>query len=92
MREIDVVASPSAQGWECSVEVVDAGSRSRHRVAVSRDELARYGRAGEDAASLVRRSMAFLLEREPAGSILGSFDLSIIERYFPEYPSVIAGG
>ncbi len=92
MSEIDVVVSPAAQGWQCSVEVIEGGTRSRHRVAVSRDELARYGRPGEDAASLARRSMAFLLEREPADSILGSFDLSVIERYFPEYPAVIAGG
>ena len=36
-------------------------------------------------AQLVRESFVFLLEREPVGSILRSFDLSVIERYFPEY-------
>lgn len=40
-------------------------------------------RAGVE--DLVRRSFEFLLEREPAGSILASFELSVIARYFPEY-------
>lgn len=38
-----------------------------------------------DPASLVRSSFEFLLERETAGAILPSFDLSVIERYFPEW-------
>jgi hypothetical protein len=33
----------------------------------------------------VRESFAFLLEREPAASILPEFSLAIISRYFPEY-------
>ena len=36
-------------------------------------------------AELVRRSFAFLLEREPKESILASFALPVIARYFPEY-------
>jgi hypothetical protein len=36
-------------------------------------------------AQLVRESFVFLLEREPVESILRTFDLSVIERYFPEY-------
>ena len=39
-----------------------------------------------DAVTLVRASFEFLLEREPAGSILPRFDLSVIERYFPGWP------
>jgi len=41
--------------------------------------------AGTDEASLVRESFAFLLEREPATSILREFELTVIGRYFPEY-------
>jgi hypothetical protein len=36
---------------------------------------------------VVRESFHFLLEREPATSILRQFSLSDISRYFPEYPS-----
>lgn len=35
--------------------------------------------------SLLQASFRFLLAREPKGSILARFDLSDIERYFPEY-------
>lgn len=44
---------------------------------------------GVDAAALVRASFGFLLERESPQSILGRFDLPVIARYFPEYPSEI---
>jgi hypothetical protein len=59
-----------------------------HRVRVSRAERERYG--GGDVADLVKRSFEFLLAREANTSILREFDLSTIERYFPEYASEIA--
>jgi hypothetical protein len=54
-----------------------------HRVRVSSAERGRYGSA--DITDLVRRSFEFLLAREDNTSILREFDLSTIERYFPEY-------
>ena len=41
----------------------------------------------DDLERIVRESFRFLLEREPATSILSQFSLSDISRYFPEYPS-----
>lgn len=38
---------------------------------------------------LVEKSFEFLLDREPNTSILRSFDLPVIGRYFPEYERVI---
>jgi hypothetical protein len=38
----------------------------------------------------VRDCFAFLLEREPTESILSSFDVGVIGRYFPEFERVIA--
>jgi hypothetical protein len=38
---------------------------------------------------LVRTSFEFLLEREPASSILRKFSLDVISRYFPDYPAEI---
>ena len=66
---------------------VRVGNREHH-VTVSDDD-ARDLAAGASADDLVRESFAFLLEREPAGSILASFDLSVISRYFPEYRTEI---
>jgi hypothetical protein len=39
---------------------------------------------------VVRESFEFLLEREPASSILARFSLTDISRYFPEYPEELA--
>ena len=40
---------------------------------------------------LVRESIAFLLEREPATSILPEFSLEEIGRFFPEYFQELPG-
>ncbi len=34
---------------------------------------------------LIKASFKFLLDREPKESILRSFNLNVIQRYFPEY-------
>lgn len=86
MVEIDVVVAERADGWNAEVTVRDR-STTRHRIRISKDEHERYG--GGPVDDLVRRSFDFLLEREPNTSILREFDLSVIERYFPEYPEVI---
>ena len=74
-------------GWRCEVSFEDRSRPSRHTVTVTSDDLERWGRGdGEGAVEdLVRRSFEFLLAREPAGSILRRFDLSLIPSYFPEY-------
>ena len=40
--------------------------------------------------TLLERSFAFLLEREPASAILPEFELTVIGRYFPEWPDHVA--
>jgi hypothetical protein len=84
---VTVHVEPSGNGWICDVTVDQGGETTRHTVLVSPDEMAHWGH-GDDAAGvedLVRRSFAFLLEREAPTSILGRFELSAIRRYFPEY-------
>lgn len=90
MDSVAVKVRPSGEGWVCEVEVEQAGHQTRHTVNVTPGDLARWGGGvGEgDVEDLVRRSFAFLLERERAGSILRTFDLSVIRRYFPEYDRV----
>jgi hypothetical protein len=53
--------------------------KSRHRVSVP-DRF-----ADDDLERVVRASFEFLLEREPASSIMSEFSLDVIGRYFPEY-------
>lgn len=92
MTTIDVRTEPAADGWTCLVRVTDAGGSTEHRVSVTSADLARLAPEADDPGDLVRRSFAFLLEREPKESILGSFALPVIGRYFPEYEAEIAGG
>jgi hypothetical protein len=85
-----VTAKPAPDGWLCHVRVEQAGERSEHSVSVTGADLARWGRG--DVVELVSRSFAFLLEREPPSSILPRFELSVIQRYFPEYDREIRRG
>ena len=71
-------------GGRFSVRVEDGGSATEHHVTVSRDDLERLG-SGRTPDVFVRDCFAFLLEREPKDSILRSFDVSAIGRYFPEF-------
>ena len=84
MNRIDVVCSTSGDGATCQVTVKDDRSESKHVVHVPKNDLQRWGRGGSPE-DLVRRSFEFLLQREPKESILREFELSIIQRYFPEF-------
>jgi hypothetical protein len=71
------------------VTVIEGASRSTHTVTVD-DAYARGLTGGVVATSeLVRCSFAFLLERESKESILATFALPVIGRYFPEYEGEI---
>ena len=67
---------------------VQGGQTTEHRVRVSETEAKRFG-AGRPTEELLRASFEFLLERESNSSILSSFELSVIGRYFPEYEKEI---
>lgn len=74
---------------EYGVRVREGDHATDHHVRVPeslRDEL---GIVDLDEDQLVRESFHFLLEREPADSILREFDLDVISRYFPDYVSEI---
>lgn len=60
-----------------------------HQVCVPAGFAASLGCGQVAPEELVRASFAFLLEREPATSILPEFSLDIISRYFPSYPAEI---
>ena len=84
MSRIEVTAAVAGDGWECTVTVRD-DSETRHRVRVSRADLARLAPGASDPVGLVEASFAYLLERETKESILREFDLTVIGRYFPDY-------
>ena len=61
---------------------------TQHRVRVTKADLDRLSE-GRSAQELLEESFRFLLERESNTSILSSFDLPVIDRYFPEYEQEI---
>ena len=62
---------------------------THHRVRLTKADLDRLSQ-GRSAEELLQESFRFLLERESNTSILSSFDLPLIGRYFPEYEREIA--
>lgn len=70
---------------EFGVEVTEGQETTSHHVIVPKSLLDEWGLDEHDAETVVRESFAFLMEREPASSILPEFSLAIIPRYYPEY-------
>jgi hypothetical protein len=90
-RAIGVTATPNAKGWTCHVRIDEKENTvSEHTVTVSTADKERFA-PESTVEDLVARSFEFLLERERPTSILRTFALPEIERYFPEYPRAIKG-
>ena len=89
---VRVRAVADGDSWRCEVSVDQAGERTHHMVMVRPADLERWASGAEanDVQDLVGRSFDFLLEREPPSAILATFELSVIQRYFPEYDRVFA--
>jgi hypothetical protein len=68
---------------------VHGAQTTSHQVNVKPDYAQPLLSASQTASELVTASFQFLLDRESNTSILRSFDLSVIERYFPEYPQAV---
>ena len=60
-----------------------------HKVTVDPSYYEKLTGGRVSVEDLVKKSFEFLLERESNTSILRSFDLPVIGRYFPEYESTI---
>lgn len=70
---------------EFEVEVREGGEQTDHRVTVPEGLMEELGLPEDDPEGVVRESFEFLLEREPASSIMSEFSLDVIPTYFPEY-------
>ena len=82
------VSVESSGGAIYRVVVTQGRATTTHEVTVTPEDVARYA-PGVTPERLLEASFEFLLEREPASSILSRFALPVIERYFPEYPVII---
>ena len=62
-----------------------SSTTTSHKVTVQPDYAQKLTAGTISTVDLIHQSFEFLLAREPNTSILPSFDLSVIARYFPEY-------
>lgn len=70
---------------------VDSGTKTIHAVIVDPAYAEKLTGGKASTERLVEISFEFLLAREPNTSILRSFELPLIGRYFPEYETTITG-
>jgi hypothetical protein len=83
MTTIDVRADSVPSTYRVTLR--DQAGTTEHRVTLKPADFSRLARNGEDEAAFLRRCFVFLLERESKESILASFDVMVIARYFPEF-------
>jgi hypothetical protein len=81
------VASTGSGVYQVTVE---SDSTTQHTVTVTPEYWQRLTGGRIPAESLIEKSFEFLLERESNTSILRSFDLPVIQRYFSEYERTIS--
>ena len=72
------------------VQVREGDGTARHyHVTVPENFIAELQLPEKDLDKVVRESFVFLLEREPASSIMHDFSLDVISSYFPEYKETL---
>jgi len=74
----------------CTFKAIVKGRiTTHHTVSVNPSYYEKLTGGRISAEELVEKSFEFLLKRESNTSILNSFDLPVIGRYFPEYENII---
>jgi hypothetical protein len=81
----DIVITPLERG-SFRAEITEGPLTTGHRVSVPEGLLDRLGLSQVDEELVVRETIRFLLEREPATSILPDFSLEDVPKYFAEFP------
>ena len=71
---------------------VSASTSTEHHVTLTDAYWEQIWNSRLTKNEIVSRSFAFLLEREPNSSIMRTFDLPVIQRYFNEYEGITTTG
>lgn len=89
MEHLDV-AQPDPDTLRFVVRVEPAGGpTTEHDVTLSEHTFAELGEGYETPIAFIEACFRFLLEREPNSSILRTFDVDAIAKYFPEFPHAV---
>lgn len=92
MAEIEIgPESTGHQQWRYEVYVYVGGRRHEYAVSLSWADYDLWCKGRVAPQAVVRAAFEFMLEREPASSILGKFDCALIRRYFPDVDRVLPG-
>ncbi len=92
MADIDVQSeTEGANNWSYQVRVTEGDDGHDYRVTLSWSDYDLWSRGRVAPQRVVQAAFRYLLEREPASSILSKFDCSIIRRYFPEVDRELPG-
>lgn len=86
---IKVEQTGHAEPMAFTVTITEAGGKTSHRVTMSQAGFEKLSHGKCSASDCIEAAFTFLLEREPKEAILGSFDVSVISRYFPDFESRI---
>jgi hypothetical protein len=87
--DIRVTEAGRDQGWTFDVEVSEGGSSTRHRVTLAEGTHDKLSDGRHPPQEVVHACFRFLLSREPKESILRTFDVDVIGRYFPGYEAEV---
>ena len=71
---------------------VSKNSVTKHTVFVSDEAHDQFSNRQLSKEQLLKKSFLFLLQREDQTSILKSFNIEVIESYFPEYSNIVKIG
>ena len=87
---MDDIAITSIDHRRFHVQVREGDGKARHyHVTVPESLIDELQLPEDDLDKVVRESFVFLLEREPASSIMRDFSLDVISSYFPEYKETL---
>lgn len=82
---IEVEQTNEGDPLEFRVTVTEGGSRTRHTVTMRHATYEHLSGGRVDPGACVRGAFEFLLDHEPKESILSSFDITVIAKYFPDF-------
>ena len=68
-----------------TVTIQESGSETVHHVTMSEKTYQDLAHGNAEPEACIEAAFKFLLDREPKESILGSFDITVISKYFPEF-------
>jgi len=91
MADVKVQTADEGDPYRFVVTIQEGGSQTQHQVTLRQPDYERLSGGKSTPEGLVEESFRFLLEHESKESILRTFDLTVIGRYFSSYEREIRG-